>query len=91
MQFALLQSRLGLFDVQLSAYRADHDRAGSAGIPIAETAAYQRDLPKAEVRILEAGHFALYEQPDDVSDFLRRTPLARRQRSNTAICFRSSS
>jgi NAD(P)-dependent dehydrogenase (short-subunit alcohol dehydrogenase family)/pimeloyl-ACP methyl ester carboxylesterase len=43
----------------------------------AEAAAYQRDLPKAEVHILDAGHFALYEKPDEiaglVSDFLRRT------------------
>jgi len=44
---------------------------------VAEAAAYQRDLPKAEVHILDAGHFALYEKPDEiaglVSDFLRRT------------------
>jgi pimeloyl-ACP methyl ester carboxylesterase len=44
---------------------------------VAETAAYQRDLPKAEVHILDAGHFALYEKPDEiaglVSDFLRHT------------------
>jgi pimeloyl-ACP methyl ester carboxylesterase len=44
---------------------------------VAETAAYQRDLPKAAVHILDAGHFALYEKPDEiaalVSDFLRHT------------------
>src|SRR6202790_2808363 len=44
---------------------------------IAEAAAYQRDLPKAEVHVLDAGHFALYEKPDEiaglVSDFLRHT------------------
>ncbi len=44
---------------------------------VAETAAYQHDLPKAEVHILDAGHFALYEKPDEVaglvSDFLRHT------------------
>jgi pimeloyl-ACP methyl ester carboxylesterase len=44
---------------------------------VAETAAYQRDLPKAEVHILDAGHFALYEKQDEiaglVSDFLRHT------------------
>jgi pimeloyl-ACP methyl ester carboxylesterase len=43
---------------------------------VAEAAAYQRDLPKAEVHILDAGHFALYEKPDEIagltSDFLRR-------------------
>jgi pimeloyl-ACP methyl ester carboxylesterase len=43
---------------------------------VAEAAAYQRDLPKADVHVLEAGHFALYEMPDEiaglVSDFLSR-------------------
>jgi pimeloyl-ACP methyl ester carboxylesterase len=43
---------------------------------IAETAAYQRDLPKAEVHIIEAGHFASYEKPDEIAgligDFLDR-------------------
>jgi hypothetical protein len=44
---------------------------------VAEAAANHRDLPKAEVRTLDAGHFALYEKPDEiaglVSDFLRHT------------------
>jgi pimeloyl-ACP methyl ester carboxylesterase len=44
---------------------------------VAETAAYQRDLPNAEVRILDAGHFALYEKPDEIAKlitgFLGRT------------------
>jgi pimeloyl-ACP methyl ester carboxylesterase len=44
---------------------------------VAEAAAYQRDLPKADVHVLDAGHFALYEKPDEiaglVSDFLRHT------------------
>ena len=44
---------------------------------VAETAAYQRDLPRAEVHILDAGHFALYEKPDEIAeligDFLTRT------------------
>jgi pimeloyl-ACP methyl ester carboxylesterase len=44
---------------------------------VAEAAAYQRDLPKAEVHILDAGHFALYEKPDEITeliaDFLGRT------------------
>jgi pimeloyl-ACP methyl ester carboxylesterase len=43
---------------------------------VAEVAAYQRDLPKAEVHILDAGHFALYEKPDEIaaliSNFLRQ-------------------
>jgi hypothetical protein len=29
---------------------------------VAETAAYQRDLPKAEIHIVDAGHFASYEK-----------------------------
>src|SRR5208283_2523108 len=43
----------------------------------AETAAYQNDLPGAEVHVLDAGHFALYEMPDEIAklvgDFLGRT------------------
>jgi pimeloyl-ACP methyl ester carboxylesterase len=44
---------------------------------VAETAAYQHDLPGAEVHILDAGHFALYEKPAEIAklvgDFLART------------------
>jgi pimeloyl-ACP methyl ester carboxylesterase len=44
---------------------------------VAEAAAYQRDLSKAEVHILDAGHFASYEKPDEIArlirDFLKRT------------------
>jgi len=44
---------------------------------VGEAAAYQRDLPKAEVHVLDGGHFALYEKPDEiaglVSDFVRQT------------------
>ena len=44
---------------------------------VAEAGAYQRDLPKAEVHILDAGHFALFEKPDEIAklieDFLGRT------------------
>lgn len=44
---------------------------------VAETAAYQRDPPKAGVHILDAGHFALYDKPDKianlVSDIVRHT------------------
>lgn len=46
---------------------------------VAETAAYQRDLPKADVHILDAGHFASYEKPDEIArlidHFLKRTKL----------------
>jgi len=44
---------------------------------VAEAAAYQRDLSGAEVHILDAGHFALYEKPDEIAklvgDFLGRS------------------
>jgi pimeloyl-ACP methyl ester carboxylesterase len=44
---------------------------------VAEAAAYQRDLPRAEVHILDAGHFAVYEKPDEIAklvgEFLGRT------------------
>jgi pimeloyl-ACP methyl ester carboxylesterase len=46
-------------------------------LQVAEVAAYQRDLPKAEVHILDAGHFAIYDKPDEIAglidDFLART------------------
>jgi len=44
---------------------------------IAETDAFKRDLPQAEIQILDAGHFATYEKPDEITrltvDFLKRT------------------
>lgn len=50
---------------------------------VAEAAAYQRDLPKAEVHILDAGHFALDEKPDEIAvlvrDFLGRVTRDRGQ------------
>jgi pimeloyl-ACP methyl ester carboxylesterase len=47
---------------------------------IAEVAALQRDVPKAEAHVLDAGHFALDEAVDEVArlmrDFLGRLPRA---------------
>jgi pimeloyl-ACP methyl ester carboxylesterase len=37
---------------------------------VAEAAAYQRDLPHAEVHILDAGHFALDEKPDQAAQLI---------------------
>jgi pimeloyl-ACP methyl ester carboxylesterase len=34
---------------------------------VAEAEAYRRDLPKAEIHILDAGHFALDEKPDEIA------------------------
>ena len=39
---------------------------------VAEAAAYQRDLPNAEVHILDAGHFALYEKPDNIAALMMK-------------------
>jgi pimeloyl-ACP methyl ester carboxylesterase len=45
---------------------------------VAEAEAYRRDVPAAEVHVLDAGHFALDEQPDVIAD-LTRGFLRRRQ------------
>jgi pimeloyl-ACP methyl ester carboxylesterase len=37
----------------------------------AEAEAYRRDVPDAEVHVLDAGHFALDEQPDQVAALTR--------------------
>jgi pimeloyl-ACP methyl ester carboxylesterase len=37
---------------------------------VAEAAAYQRELPDAEVHILDAGHFALNERPDQIAGLI---------------------
>jgi pimeloyl-ACP methyl ester carboxylesterase len=38
----------------------------------AEAEAYRRDVPPAEVHLLDAGHFALDEQPDQVAELTRQ-------------------
>ena len=45
---------------------------------VAGAAAYRRDVPEAEVHILDAGHFALDEKVDEIAA-LMRTFLARQQ------------
>jgi pimeloyl-ACP methyl ester carboxylesterase len=44
---------------------------------VAEVDAYRRDLPKAVIHVLDAGHFALYDKPDQIAAlmtaFLSRT------------------
>ena len=37
----------------------------------AEAAAYRRDVPSAEVHLLDGGHFALEEQADQIADLTR--------------------
>lgn len=39
---------------------------------VAEAAAYRRDLPKAEIHVLEAGHFALDEKPAEIAGLIDR-------------------
>ncbi|SAL45021.1 Alpha/beta hydrolase [Caballeronia peredens] len=39
---------------------------------VEEVAAYQRDLPNAEVHILDAGHFALDEKPNEIAAITRK-------------------
>jgi hypothetical protein len=34
---------------------------------VGEVAAVERDLPEAEVHILDGGHFALCEKPDEIA------------------------
>src|SRR5262249_1009762 len=50
---------------------------------VAEAHAYRRDLPNADIHILDAGHFALDEQADQCAElidaFMHR--LAMRERS----------
>jgi len=38
---------------------------------VEEAEAYRRDVPDAEVHVLDAGHFALDEQPDAIADLTR--------------------
>jgi pimeloyl-ACP methyl ester carboxylesterase len=38
---------------------------------VAEAEAYRRDVPGAEVHVIDAGHFALDEAPDLVADLCR--------------------
>lgn len=48
--------------------------------------AFLKDLPKAELHLLDTGHFALEEKSDEIADlmiaFLRRHPVATRRRSD---------
>ncbi|WP_242485074.1 alpha/beta fold hydrolase [Pseudomonas sp. TH39(2020)] len=37
---------------------------------VAEAEAYRRDLPKAEIHVLEAGHFALDEKPEEIASLI---------------------
>ena len=37
----------------------------------AEAQAYKRELPKADIQVIDAGHFALDEKANDISDYIR--------------------
>ncbi|BCF93067.1 alpha/beta fold hydrolase [Paraburkholderia terrae] len=45
----------------------------------AEAEAYRRDLPKAEIHVLDAGHFALDEKPDEIAELMRGFLAAKNQ------------
>jgi pimeloyl-ACP methyl ester carboxylesterase len=49
---------------------------------VQEAEAYRRDVPDAEVYVLDAGHFALDEQPDLIADLTRRFLLRRQARTD---------
>ena len=42
---------------------------------VQEAEAYRRDVPDAEIHVLDAGHFALDEQPDVIGHSLTSTTL----------------
>jgi len=48
---------------------------------LAEVEAYRRDMPDAEIHIIDAGHFALDDKPEEIAllvrSFLDRTVRAR--------------
>lgn len=37
---------------------------------VGEVAAFKRDVPQAETHILDAGHFAIYDKPDEVAGYV---------------------
>jgi pimeloyl-ACP methyl ester carboxylesterase len=39
---------------------------------LTEPEAYRRDVPKAQVHVLDAGHFALDTAADEIADLVRR-------------------
>ena len=39
---------------------------------ISEPEAYRRDVPTAEVHVLDAGHFALDTKADEIAELIRR-------------------
>ena len=43
-----------------------------ASFALTEPEAYRRDVPKAQVHVLDAGHFALDTAADEIADLVRR-------------------
>jgi pimeloyl-ACP methyl ester carboxylesterase len=52
---------------------------------VEEAEAYRREVPAAEVHVLDAGHFALDEHPDAIAD-LTRGFLGRPTRNDVRVC-----
>jgi pimeloyl-ACP methyl ester carboxylesterase len=65
-----MQPRLLMLVLVLGTYDSSFDRPSSK--------AYRRDVPAAEVHVLDAGHFALDTAADEIADrvrgFLARQP-----------------
>ncbi len=43
-----------------------------ASFLVAEAEAYRRDLPHAEIHVIDAGHFALDEKPDEIASLIEK-------------------
>jgi len=52
---------------RLSSFGGKHDLS----FELSEPEAYRRDVPKAEVHVLDAGHFALDTAADEIAQLLR--------------------
>ena len=53
--------------VPVAAVAGNHDLS----FELSEPEAYRRDVPKAEVHVLEAGHFALDTAADQIAQLVR--------------------
>jgi hypothetical protein len=56
---------------------------------VAEAEAYRRDVPGAEVHVIDAGDFVLDEAPDLVADLLSRLSRKNRRRRHLTVSIRA--
>jgi len=57
--------------VQIDGLSIFYREAGPQSSDLSEPDAYRRDLPKAEVHVLDAGHFALDTAADEIAGLIR--------------------